>query len=205
MTYINNGPLDGMDYRNIIPLLNDKNTKDILNDITNQSKNNIVVSEIKHGKLEKIKEISNKLSFYWLLMKEKKASENEIKLYNYLYEKIETIINQLIVVKRNGENKKSLLHLMFYNKYQIEDIESFTKFYYKLSFTKNNYCSNVIGKKSTLDKPNIQKTNIEQEVLDTRDIKLFISNFNGDALNEDEIENIAKRIYKLNKWTNFSK
>lgn len=205
MTYINNGPLDGMDYRNIIPLLNDKNTKDILNDITNQSKNNIVVSEIKHGKLEKIKEISNKLSFYWLLMKEKKASENEIKLYKYLYEKIETIINQLIVVKRNGENKKSLLHLMFYNKYQIEDIESFTKFYYKLSFTKNNYCSNVIGKKSTLDKPNIQKTNIEQEVLDTRDIKLFISNFNGDALNEDEIENIAKRIYKLNKWTNFSK
>lgn len=89
---------------------------------------------------------------------------------------------------------------MFYNKYQIEDIESFTGFYYKLSFTKNNYCSNVIAKKCSSEKPNIQKSKVEQEILDKRDIELFIRNFNEDKIDERDIEDIANKIYKYNKW-----
>ncbi len=89
---------------------------------------------------------------------------------------------------------------MFYNKYQIEDIESFTRLYYKLSFTKNNYCSNVIAKKSSSEKPNIQKSKVEQEILDKRDIELFIRNFNEDKIDERDIEEIANKIYKYNKW-----
>ena len=30
MTYINNGPLEGMEYKDIIPLLDSKDTKNIL-------------------------------------------------------------------------------------------------------------------------------------------------------------------------------
>lgn len=200
MTYINNGPLDGMNYKEIIKFLNTKNTEDILIDITNSSMNNIVVSEVKHGKLEKIKELSNKLSFYWLLINEKKATDREIKLYNELHQTIDKVINKLVIAKNNREERKSVLHLMFYNKYQIEDIESFTRFYYKLSFTKNNYCSSVIAKKSVSEKTNIKKSIIEQEVLDKRDIELFIRNFNEDKIDEKDIEDIVNRVYEYNKW-----
>lgn len=200
MTYINNGPIEGMNYKDIIYFLNNKNTEDILIDITNSSMNNIVVSEVKHGKLEKIKELSNKLSFYWLLINEKKATDREIKLYNELHHTIDKVINKLVIAKNNIEKRKAVLHLMFYNKYQIEDIESFTRFYYKLSFTKNNYCSNVIAKKSSSEKPNIQKSKVEQEILDKRDIELFIRNFNEDKIDERDIEEIANKIYKYNKW-----
>lgn len=124
MTYINNGPLEGMEYKDIIPLLDSKDTKNILMDITKKSINNIVVAEVKHGRLEKIKELSNKLSFYWLLINNKKATDREIKLYNDLHQRIDKVINKLVIAKNNREQKKSLLHLMFYNKYQIEDIES---------------------------------------------------------------------------------
>ena len=201
MTYINNGPLEGMEYKDIIPLLDSKDTKNILMDITKKSINNIVVAEVKHGRLEKIKELSNKLSFYWLLINNKKATDREIKLYNDLHQRIDKVVNKLVIAKNNREQKKSLLHLMFYNKYQIEDIESFTRFYYKLSFTKNNYCSNVIAKKDVNEKPNMQKSIVEQEVLDKRDIELFIRNFNEDKIDEKNIEDIANEIYKHNKWS----
>ena len=179
---------------------NKNNTVKYLMTYINSSMNNIVVSEVKHGKLEKIKELSNKLSFYWLLINEKKATDREIKLYNELHHTIDKVINKLVIAKNNIEKRKSVLHLMFYNKYQIEDIESFTRFYYKLSFTKNNYCSNVIAKKSSSEKPNIQKSKVEQEILDKRDIELFIRNFNEDKIDERDIEEIANKIYKYNKW-----
>ena len=108
MTYINNGPLEGMEYKDIIPLLDSKDTKNILMDITKKSINNIVVAEVKHGRLEKIKELSNKLSFYWLLINNKKATDREIKLYNDLHQRIDKVINKLVIAKNNREQKKSL-------------------------------------------------------------------------------------------------
>ena len=104
-----------MEYKDIIPLLDSKDTKNILMDITKKSINNIVVAEVKHGRLEKIKELSNKLSFYWLLINNKKATDREIKLYNDLHQRIDKVINKLVIAKNNREQKKSLLHLMFYN------------------------------------------------------------------------------------------
>ena len=38
-------------------------------------------------KEEKIKELSNKLAYYWLLNNEEKATKEEIKLYNDIYKK----------------------------------------------------------------------------------------------------------------------
>lgn len=201
MTYINDGPLEGMEYKEIIPKLDDRNSEYILRDITENGINNIVISEVKHGKLKKIKELSNKLSFYWLLINEKRATDKEIKLYNDLHQKIDKVVHQLVIAQNNQEERKSLLHLMFYNKYKIVDIDSFTKFYYKLSFTKNNYCGNVIAKKTVNDKSNIKQSDLEQEVLDLRDIELFIRNFNADKIDEKSIKVIVNKIYEFNKWS----
>lgn len=200
ITYINNGPLEGMDYNYIIQKIDDEPTNLILKNIVNKSKQNLVAIEVKHGKLEKIKELSNKLAYYWLLNNEEKATKEEIKLYNDIYKKVDKVINQLILCAQNIEQRKRLIHLIFYNEYQIEDVESFVRFYYKLAFTKNNYCSNLMGRKSYIEKTNMKNSKIEQEILDKRDIELFISNFNGDSINYEEVKNIANNLYMKNNW-----
>lgn len=200
MTYINNGPLEGMDYNYIIQKIDDEPTNLILKNIVNKSKQNLVAIEVKHGKLEKIKELSNKLAYYWLLNNEEKATKEEIKLYNDIYKKVDKVINQLILWAQNIEQRKRLIHLIFYNEYQIEDVESFVRFYYKLAFTKNNYCSNLMGRKSYTEKTNMKNSKIEQEILDKRDIELFISNFNGDSITYEEVKNIANNLYMKNNW-----
>lgn len=200
MTYINNGPLEGMDYNYIIQKIDDEPTNLILKNIVNKSKQNLVAIEVKHGKLEKIKELSNKLAYYWLLNNEEKATKEEIKLYNDIYKKVDKVINQLILCAQNIEQRKRLIHLIFYNEYQIEDVESFVRFYYKLAFTKNNYCSNLMGIKSYTEKTNMKNSKIEQEILDKRDIELFISNFNGDSITYEEVKNIANNLYMKNNW-----
>lgn len=200
MTYINNGPLEGMDYNYIIQKIDDEPTNLILKNIVNKSKQNLVAIEVKHGKLEKIKELSNKLAYYWLLNNEEKATKEEIKLYNDIYKKVDKVINQLILCAQNIEQRKRLIHLIFYNEYQIEDVESFVRFYYKLAFTKNNYCSNLMGRKSYTEKTNMKNSKIEQEILDKRDIELFISNFNGDSITYEELKNIANNLYMKNNW-----
>ena len=200
MTYINNGPLEGMDYNYIIQKIDDEPTNLILKNIVNKSKQNLVAIEVKHGKLEKIKELSNKLAYYWLLNNEEKATKEEIKLYNNIYKKVDKVINQLILCAQNIEQRKRLIHLIFYNEYQIEDVESFVRFYYKLAFTKNNYCSNLMGRKSYTEKTNMKNSKIEQEILDKRDIELFISNFNGDSITYEEVKNIANNLYMKNNW-----
>ena len=200
MTYINNGPLEGMDYNYIIQKIDDEPTNLILKNIVNKSKQNLVAIEVKHGKLEKIKELSNKLAYYWLLNNEEKATKEEIKLYNDIYKKVDKVINQLILCAQNIEQRKRLIHLIFYNEYQIEDVESFVRFYYKLAFTKNNYCSNLMGRKSYAEKTNMINSRIEQEILDKRDIELFISNFNGDSITYEEVKNIANNLYMKNNW-----
>lgn len=200
MTYINNGPLEGMDYNYIIQKIDDEPTNLILKNIVNKSKQNLVAIEVKHGKLEKIKELSNKLAYYWLLNNEEKSTKEEIKLYNDIYKKVDKVINQLILCAQNIEQRKRLIHLIFYNEYQIEDVESFVRFYYKLAFTKNNYCSNLMGRKSYTEKTNMKNSKIEQEILDKRDIELFISNFNGDSITYEEVKNIANNLYMKNNW-----
>ena len=200
MTYINNGPLEGMDYNYIIQKIDDEPTNLILKNIVNKSKQNLVAIEVKNDKLEKIKELSNKLAYYWLLNNEEKATKEEIKLYNDIYKKVDKVINQLILCAQNIEQRKRLIHLIFYNEYQIEDVESFVRFYYKLAFTKNNYCSNLMGRKSYTEKTNMKNSKIEQEILDKRDIELFISNFNGDSINYEEVKNIANNLYMKNNW-----
>lgn len=200
MTYINNGPLEGMDYNYIIQKIDDEPTNLILKNIVNKSKQNLVAIEVKHGKLEKIKELSNKLAYYWLLNNEEKATKEEIKLYNDIYKKVDKVINQLILCAQNIEQRKRLIHLIFYNEYQIEDVESFVRFYYKLAFTKNNYCSNLMGRKSYTEKTNMKNSKIEQEILDKRDIELFISNFNGYSITYEEVKNIANNLYMKNNW-----
>lgn len=46
----------------------------------------------------------------------------------------------------------------------------------------------------------MKNSKIEQEILDKRDIELFISNFNGDSINYEEVKNIANNLYMKNNW-----
>ena len=57
-----------------------------------------------------------------------------------------------------------------------------------------------MGRKSYTEKTNMKNSKIEQEILDKRDIELFISNFNGDSITYEEVKNIANNIYMKNNW-----
>ena len=59
----------------------------------------------------------------------------------------------------------------------------------------------MIAKKAVDEKPNMKKSILEQEVLDKRDIELFIRNFNEDKIDEKNVEYIANKIYMHNKWS----
>ena len=41
---------------------------------------------------------------------------------------------------------------------------------------------------------------MDGKILDKRDIELFISNFNGDSINYEEVKNIANNLYMKNNW-----
>ncbi len=57
-----------------------------------------------------------------------------------------------------------------------------------------------MGRKSYTEKTNMKNSKIEQEILDKRDIELFISNFNGDSITYEEVKNIANNLYMKNNW-----
>lgn len=198
MTYINNAPLSGFSYEKILKNLSIKNSDEILRDIAYVSEYNIVAVKINHGKLKKIKNLSNELAYKRLELNEIGENYRENKEYINLYYKIEDYLKKIVVVSKVYEKVKSILHFIYYNPYGIEAIEEFTRFYYKLAFTKNNYCSNVIGNKSLREKPNIINSITEQEELDFRDIESIVAIYNNKS--DEEIKKIVKKIYIYAKW-----
>lgn len=198
ITYINNAPLSGFDYKNIVDKLKEKNVEDTLRDIVEVSNYNLVAVKIDHGKLNKIKKLSNELAYKRLELNNSGENYKENQDYVDLYYKIEDYIKKIIVANKNDEEGKSILHFIYYNQYGITAIEYFVRFYYKLAFTKNNYCSNVISNKSLNEKPNIIKSVIEQEELEFRDIESIVTLFNNK--NDDDIRKITNEIYKYTKW-----
>lgn len=198
MTYINNAPLSGFNYKNILNNLDTKNNEETLNDIAESSDYNMVAIKINHGKLKKIKSLSNELAYKRLELNAIGEDYRENEEYIELYYKIEDYIKKIIVASKYEEEGKSLLHFLYYNQYGIEAIEEFTRFYYKLAFTKNNYCSNVIANKSLTEKPNMINSITEQEELDFRDLESIVALYNNK--DDDEVKELVDKIYKYTKW-----
>ena len=71
-------------------------------------------------------------------------------------------------------------------------------FYYKLEFTKNNYCYNLIAKKSLRDSLNIKESIIDEEILERRDIEYIVELFNDNP--KEKTKEIVDRIYNVMGW-----
>ena len=83
--------------------------------------------------------------------------------------------------------------------YNIENIEAFTAFYYKLSFSKSNYWANVVAKRTLKDNLNLAKSTLENAVLSKNNIYSFIKILNPN-FTEDEIKKVIVKLYKYRKW-----
>lgn len=196
MTYINNAPLSGFDYENIILSLKGIDTEEVLREIIEYDDNNMVAVKIDHGKLKKIKNLSNELSYRMLQLNKEEKDYDEDKVYNNLFYKIEDYINKMVIAEKNNDDVR-LIQFIFLNEYGIEDIDGFINYYYKLAFTKNNYCTNLFENKS-LDEPLNKKNSIAvQEELAFRDIETILSLYNIGLYNTKVL---VKKIYKYMKW-----
>lgn len=196
MTYVNNAPLSGFDYRKVIDNIDTKSTEEILRNIIESDENNMVSVNIDHGKLKKIKNLSNELSYRMLQLRDEEKDYSKDELYSYLYYKIEDYVGKIIVAKQNNDDIR-LIQFIYLNEYGIEDIDGFINYYYKLAFTKNNYCSNVFENKSLDESPNMMNSLAVQEELAFRDIETILSLYNTGLYNTKVL---VKKIYKYMKW-----
>ena len=94
MTYINNGPLSGMNYGKLFESLDSRDIKDILREMIINSEMDIVAVKINNKILKNIKSLTNKLGYEELIkLKDNNHSDNlKNKYLNDISKEIEKIV-----------------------------------------------------------------------------------------------------------------
>lgn len=198
LTYIHDGPIEGMNYSNIIKYLDHRDSKEALKDIVQNSLLNLIALGIDHSKLEKIKRICNSVAYSRLFENENKA-KNVMIYSKYTYD-INKIAQKLIIAYNSKNKTELLLDIMCFDKSNIRDVKKFSKIYFKLSFTKNNYCSNLMLLNKSKVIENTTESKAVQEILTRNNIMMFVKSFNCYLCSEQIIE-ITDKIYEYRKWS----
>ena len=198
LTYIHDGPIEGMNYSNIIKYLDHRDSKEALKDIVQNSLLNLIALGIDHSKLEKIKRICNSVAYSRLFENENKA-KNVMIYSKYTYD-INKIAQKLIIAYNSKNKTELLLDIMCFDKSNIRDVKKFSKIYFKLSFTKNNYCSNLMLLNKSKVIENTTESKAVQEILTRNSIMMFVKSFNCYLCSEQIIE-ITDKIYEYRKWS----
>ena len=192
LTYVGDGPLEGISYGSMIKYLNDDDTKVILNNMVSGFNYNLVALDVNHSKLKKLKTIVNEFSFRLL--------NKEISDFSYYDKMIQQIIDKLVICHKAEKNKKTLLNLISAKDMNDKSKCDFFRFYKKLAFLRNNYWWNIAmslddkGVSSKLYKPTL-------EYLDCRQLALFILLYN-ETLTFEEAMDISKTIFIKLNWIN---
>lgn len=198
LTYIHDGPIEGMNYSNIIKYLDHRNSKEALKDIVQNSLLNLIALGIDHSKLEKIKRICNSVAYSRLFENENKA-QNVMIYSKYTYD-LNKIAQKLIIAYNSKNKTEVLLDIMCFDKSNIRDVKKFSKIYFKLSFTKNNYCSNLMLLNKSKVIENTTESKAVQEILTRNNIMMVVKSFNCYLCSEQIIE-ITDKIYEYRKWS----
>lgn len=153
ITYLGEGPLSGLNYSNIVRILekkiDEKNIESIITEIIDSTNFDIVGVSIDNKKLKRIKKEVDNLSYNYL------TSSNENNLtpfeiltdlnpdYPWHYSLIQFQNSLLSIVLHYKMSKnKNILNIIY------SDIKDLIDIYYKLSFAKGNYWTYILcGKK----------------------------------------------------------
>lgn len=198
LTYIHDGPIEGINYSNIIKYLDHRDSKEMLRDIVQNSLLNLIAIEIDHSKLEKIKRICNDVAYSRLFYNEQQV-QNAAVCSKYTYD-INKTAKKLIIAYNSKNKKELLLDIMCFDKNNIRDVKKFSKIYFKLSFTKNNYCSNLMVDNKSKIVENTREPQAIQETLTRNNIIMFVRSFSPQLCNEQIIQ-ITDKIYEYRRWS----
>ncbi|AKA70501.1 clostripain-related cysteine peptidase [Clostridium scatologenes] len=211
LTYIERGPLIGMPYSKIIACISKSNTENdvnvILKNIVENLNLDLVAIKVNHEKLKKIKYLVSRLAYNCLNNNEDIMSSfvlssftNSNNINQKYVEELKNKISSLIIhSKIINYNNKKLINIVVREKYGEAGIEYFLPYYYKLSFSKNNFWTNILSNKKLDENINFENVPPGQFIVAPRGLRNIIWTVNYD-LTEDEVNNIVKELYSNKHW-----
>ncbi len=200
LTYISTCPLQGIPYNTIIKILEEhnnlNNTNELLKILIDEINENLIAINVNHGKLKRIKNLSNSIA-HLLLSNENKHSKEES--LNYI-NKINTKITSLIIyLNRCSEFNNKPIDIISKLSSDEPLPSMLLDCYDKFSFANNNYWTSLLKDKTLLDPLNITIPKAKLYMLPKDSFKCLINAVNIN-LDEDETDSIVDEIFDFKKW-----
>jgi hypothetical protein len=204
ITYIFNGPVEGLPYNKMIELLQKNksmnNTKAVTQNIVEELSYDLVAVSINHLILNKIKQQFNEYAFEYCaqntsdgqtdisaILKAEDKSTNTI---------IENILSLIIQYKRVSQSNAALLATA---SKQTSDPDLVSR-YSRLSFAQQNYWTYLLSKKGyDVNTVSEQNKNLLPLKLRPKEVYAFISIMNP-GLKKEQKEEVLKDLYRKRKW-----
>lgn len=206
VTYIGTGPVSGLPYWKIIDIIYKQNYDDInsiLKSIIDKLEYDLVAIEINNSKLKKIKRKSMDLAYKYLTCsKEIELSPSKLLTdlnsdypwYQELIEFQESMQSIILYYKIKYNINSNLLNIIF------TPINDLMGIYYKLSFAKANYWTNLLCGKKPNEFINFRiKESFQPTIIRLKGLKALIQAMNPTEKDE-VVEEILKKITEYKKW-----
>ncbi|WFD11407.1 clostripain-related cysteine peptidase [Tepidibacter hydrothermalis] len=199
LTYIGEGPIQGLPYEKMINLLEENDTEDTIKKIIDNLNYNLVAFQVDNTKFEKIKSLFNELAHCYLDNKKEELKSYE--LLSYLdvnqpwYSVIKDIkdsMNSIVIYSKKINNNLGLINIMTYLPSDSNQLYS----YYKLSFTSDNKWAYLISDKKTIDNINLELKPIK---ISYQAVCELISIMNP-LLSTDDKELILNNLINYKNW-----
>lgn len=206
ITYVGTGPVSGLPYDRIADILNKDDSYDInsiLKDLIEKMEYDLVAVEINNNKLKRIKRKASELAYSYLTS----SKENEYNPFKLLtdtdpdcpwhqelmkfQESISSIISYYKI--RNNINN-NLLNIIY------TPINDLMGIYYKLSFAKGNYWTNLLCCKKANEPINFNiKESFQPTIIRSNGLKALVEAMNPTA-DDESINEIYDKIIEYKNW-----
>ncbi|SHJ89701.1 clostripain-related cysteine peptidase [Tepidibacter formicigenes] len=199
LTYIGEGPIQGLPYDKMINLLEGNNTDYIIKKIINNLNYNLAAFEVNNTKFKEIKSLFNDLGDCYLNNKKEELKPYEIISYldikqpwHSIVKDIQAEMNSIIIHSKRINNNLGRINLMT----QVPSDFNQLYAYYKLSFNQNNKWSYLVSNKKAIDSIKLELIPIK---ISHKAICELISIMNP-SLNVDDKEIILNNLFKYKNW-----
>lgn len=206
VTYIGTGPVSGLPYDKIVDIINENNSNDInsiLKDFVDNMEYDLIAVEINNSKLKTIKRKSSELA-YTYLTSNKETEFTPLKLLTDLDPKypwhqklldFQESISLIISYYKNRYNvNNNLLNIIF------TPIDDLMGIYYKLSFAKGNYWTNLLCCKKPDECINFNiKESFQPTIIRPNGLRALIQAMNP-TLDYENVNKIYNKIIEYKKW-----
>lgn len=206
VTYIGTGPVSGLPYDKIVDIINKNNSDNvnsILKDFIDKMEYDLIAVEINNSKLKAIKRKSSELA-YTYLASNKETEFTPLKLLTDLDPKypwhqklldFQGSISLIISYYKNRYNVNSnLLNIIF------TPIDDLMGIYYKLSFAKGNYWTNLLCCKKLGELINFNiKESFQSTIIRPNGLRALIQTMNPTE-DYESISKIYNKIIEHKNW-----